>query len=228
MRTLYKHIHLVIDEKNEYLDAALLINDKFIEDVFIHSNKINENIIADEEIDCQSKIFIPCFFDPKTKNQKQIDVAKSYEYNKNPKVLNNPLSYDVDNIEIIDDISLSNQLIFNDDQAINYAFYSNVPVLFGIDDSIGDNYIKFVVKNIEKNKLMLISYNHDNIIDQVKRLFNVGISLTDIVAYTSSNAYSIYGSKLDGSLIKGKIANIICLDSKCNKVFTIKEGVRYD
>ena len=32
MKTLYKHVHLVIDDKREYLDGSILINDGIIED----------------------------------------------------------------------------------------------------------------------------------------------------------------------------------------------------
>ena len=36
MKKLYKHVHLVIDDKREYLDGSILINDGIIEDVFVN------------------------------------------------------------------------------------------------------------------------------------------------------------------------------------------------
>ena len=68
MKKLYKHVHLVIDDKREYLDGSILINDGIIEDVFIQSNKTIEDV---KELDMNGKIFIPMFFDTKSKLEKQ-------------------------------------------------------------------------------------------------------------------------------------------------------------
>ena len=85
MKTLYKHVHLVIDDKREYLDGSILINDGIIEDVFVQSNKVIEEA---EEIDMNGKIFIPMFFDSKSKKEKQKGVIKKYICN--DKVLDEP------------------------------------------------------------------------------------------------------------------------------------------
>ena len=66
MKYLLKNAHLVIDGNNEYLDGALLINDERIEEVFVHSNKL-DNISDDYKvIDCTGLIIMPGFFDTHT------------------------------------------------------------------------------------------------------------------------------------------------------------------
>ena len=85
MKTLYKHVHLIIDDKREYLDGSILIEDGIINDVFIHSNKSFDNV---KEINMKGKIFIPSFFDSKSKTKKQKGVIKKFVCDK--KVLNEP------------------------------------------------------------------------------------------------------------------------------------------
>ena len=75
MKTLYKHVHLVIDDKREYLDGSILINDGIIEDVFVQSNKTIEDA---KELDMNGKIFIPMFFDTKSKLEKQKGVINRF------------------------------------------------------------------------------------------------------------------------------------------------------
>lgn len=259
MITLYKHVHLIIDDKREYLDGSILINDKTIEDVFIQSNKIVEDA---KEIDMQGKIFIPAFFDSKSKIEKQLGVIKRFvasekvldedthlisdeEINdmKNIcavtrintykkvnciKTLINPSSEENKFADAVSDIAKEQNINLNSNKMINYALANNCFVEFGIDNSLKDEYIKLVLKNIEANKIMLISYKHDNIIDQIKRLRNLNVSYQDIVAMTSINPYSFYGyNKQDGYLIKGKPANIVCLNDKNELEFTLIEGERH-
>lgn len=256
MKTLYKHVHLVVDDKREYLDGSILINDGIIEDVFVQSNKTIEE---SKEIDMKGKIFIPSFFDTKSKKEKQKGVTKRFvcsdkeidepthlitddevegikniyavtRINKYQKVNSiktfiSPSSEQNIFADGVSDITKEMHLDFNSKKMINYAFDNNCFVEFGIDNKLNDNYINFVFKNIDINKIMLISYDHDNIIDQVKKLNKLNIPLTHIVAITSINPYQFYeNSKLNGSLIKGKPANIVCLNEKMEYEFTLLKG----
>lgn len=256
MKTLYKHVHLVIDDKREYLDGSILIEDETIKDVFIHSNKSFDDV---KEIDMKGKIFIPSFFDSKSKNKQQRGVAKRFVCSnkvlnepthlisdklitksknvyavtrikstkkiKGKKTFFNPLSSSIKNIDGVSDITKIKTVNLNSDKLINHCLSNNCYIEFGIDKKLSDNYIKLILKCIESNKILLISFNHDDIIDQVKRLFKLSVSLTDIVAMTSINPYSFYGSKKqDGYLIKGKPANIVCLDKNMNIEFVLFKG----
>lgn len=259
MKTLYKHVHLIIDDRREYLDGSILINDKTIEDVFVQSNKEIEDA---KEVDMQGKIFIPAFFDTKSKIEKQKGVVKRFVGSKN--VLDEPTHLITDDeiqntnnifavtrisnykkvngiktsinpsqeknifADGVSDITEEKELVFSSNKMINYALGNNCIVEFGIDKNISDDYIKFVLKNIESNKIMLISINHDDIIDQIKRLSKLNVSYQDIVAMTSINPYQFYGyNKQDGYLIKGKPANIVCLNENMDIEFTLIEGEKY-
>lgn len=65
MNILLKHCHLVIDDKREYLDGALLISGDTIEDVYPQSNYVPQNN-GYTEIDLQGKIVMPGFFETHT------------------------------------------------------------------------------------------------------------------------------------------------------------------
>ena len=259
MKTLYKHVHLIIDDRREYLDGSILINDKTIEDVFVQSNKEIEDA---KEVDIQGKIFIPAFFDTKSKTEKQKGVVKKFiasnkllnedihlisdekiiesknicavtrinDYKKvnSIKTLINPSSEENKSADAISDITKEQNINLNSNKMINYALANNCVVEFGIDNNIKDEYIKFILKNIEANNIMLISYEHDDIIDQVKRLRKLNISYQDIVAMTSINPYNFYGyNKQDGYLVKGKPANIVCLNERNEIEFTLIEGEKH-
>lgn len=257
MRTLYKHVHLVIDDKREYLDGSILINDQYIEDVFVQSNR---NIDEDcKVVDMKNKIFIPSFFDSKSKSTKQKGVLKKYicsdkvleqethllidkdiketnnicaiTFTNNYKKINSiktlcsPNNSIIDNVDGISDITALKSLSFDNTNMLNYALSNKCFCEFGIDDSISNEYIKFILKNIDVSNLTLVSYNHDDFDKQIKRLHNLNIPLVDIVALSSYNALKFYGQdKLEGSLIKGKLANIVCLDEDMNIEFVLCKG----
>lgn len=256
MKKLYKHVHIVVDDKREYIDGSILINNGTIEDVFVQSNKTFDDV---EEINMQGKIFIPSFFDTKSKTNKQRGVTKRYIASeevleipthlitddeitnrknilaltriksinkaKRIKTFFNPMSEGDISADGVSDISEALFLPFNSNKMINRAFFNDCMVEFGIDKKINDEHILFVLKNIDVNKLLLISYKHDDIGEQIKRLIKLNVSLTDIVAMTSINAYNFYGNtRQDGYLIKGKPANIVCLDENMDIEFTLIEG----
>ena len=62
-RILFTHGHLIVDGNREYEDGALLINGETIEDVFINSNHLKDDLGEYEEIDLKGNIVMPGFFD---------------------------------------------------------------------------------------------------------------------------------------------------------------------
>ena len=63
------------------------------------------------------------------------------------------------------------------------------------------------------------------IIDEIKKMREVGASLNDLLLMSSLNAYRFYGlDKRFGSLVKGKYSDIVVLDDDLNLVFTYGRG----
>lgn len=61
--------------------------------------------------------------------------------------------------------------------------------------------------------------------DQIKIMYELGVSLTDILLMSSLNAYCLYGlDKHFGSLIKGKNSALVVLDDNLNLCFTYIKG----
>jgi len=103
----------------------------------------------------------------------------------------------------------------------NCAFSNKYQVeLIGSIKNVEMNILKLVLNSIDRNKLMLVSADSDiSILEQIKQLFDLGAKYTDLVLYSSLNAYKFYGlDKLYGSLVKGKCADIVILD----KAFNVK------
>ena len=70
--------------------------------------------------------------------------------------------------------------------------------------------------SIRKNDGRLAG-NAGFISDEIKVIYSLGISLTDILLMTSLNAYRFYGlDQRYGSLVKGKYADIVILDDELN------------
>ena len=166
--------------------------------------------------------------DDDIKNTKNIcAVSRINKYNKvnGIKTLINPSSEINIFVDGVSDITKEKNLNFQDRKMVNYAFENKCTVELGIDNNIDDEYINFVFKNIDSNKILLISYGHDDILNQIKRLAKLNMSLTNIVAITSINPNNFYGfSKQEGYLIKGKPANIVCLNENMDLEFVLVGG----
>ncbi len=65
------------------------------------------------------------------------------------------------------------------------------------------------------------------ILEEVRNLHNWGVDNTDLVAYSSLNAYRFYDlDKLYGSLVRGKMADFVILDENFNLLQTYISGVK--
>lgn len=260
MRTAYKHCHLIIDDRREYLDGSIIVNDEYIEDVFMHTKEFNESDL--KIVDLHGKILMPSFFDSKSDDKEDRGVNHKYIFSKTElsvpthlytekeleyvgqnthavtmqgpykklftvKTLSSPLNKINIFADGVSDITVTRLLSFDPINMLNHAMNNKCYVEFGIDNTISDEHIKFIMKNIDSDKLALIGYNHDSFINQIKRLHKLNVSLNNIVAMSSLNALRFYNEDtLEGSLIKGKYANIICLDDKLNIEFVLNKGAK--
>lgn len=87
-------------------------------------------------------------------------------------------------------------------------------------NKIDINLLKLTINNIKKDKLILI----DDIYEGIKRLRQLNVSYTDIVNYSSLNAYRLFNlDKQYGSLIKGKKADMIIMNNDSIE-YIIKKG----
>ena len=258
MRIAYKHCHLIIDDRREYLDGSIIVDGEYIEDVFVNTKEFNDRDL--KIVDLQGKILMPSFFDSKAEDREDKGVNYKYIFakhelnvpthlyteNENIEVGRNvhavtirgnyrkictgrTLSSPLNNINIfaegVSDITEQRLMSFDSVNMLNHALNNKCFVEFGIDKTVSDDYIKFVLKNIDSDKLTLIGYKHDTFINQIKRLYKLNVSLNNIVAMSSLNALRFYNEDtLEGSLIKGKYANMICLNDNLDIEFVIDKG----
>ena len=104
----------------------------------------------------------------------------------------------------------------------NAAFIDNKYVEFNVD--ITDSILKLLLKNISRNKLILIS-NSKTIHESVLKLKELKVSNTDILVYTCLNAYKLYGlDNYYGSIRKGKYADFIIVNPDYEILFEYKKG----
>lgn len=199
MKYFLKHGHLIIDRNKEYLDGSILIEDKKILDVFVNSNK---EFLDAQTIDLKGKVILPNFFNSDLK--------------KDPKLIEE-LFLDTGYLEPISD------------SKTNEAFSNKYYVSVNIYD-LNEIVTKLIINNINKDKLILIEGKKGYSLDlQIKKLRKMNVSFSDILAYTSKNAYEY--SSLDwyyGSLRKGKSADILLLDEKGNILNRYIDGKFYD
>ena len=260
MRTAYKHCHLIIDDRREYLDGSIIINDEYIEDVFVNTKEFNDRDL--KIVDLEGKILMPSFFDSKSKDEddrgvnhkyvfskselnvpthlyteKEIDIAPknvravtiqgNYKKLFTVRTLSSPLNKINVFADGVSDITVNRLLSFDPINMLNHAMNNKCYVEFGIDNTVSDEYINFVLKNIDSDKLALVGYNHDPFIKQIKRLYKLNVSFNNIVALSSLNALRFYNEDtLEGSLIKGKYANIVCLNDNLDIEFVLNKGVK--
>ena len=61
--------------------------------------------------------------------------------------------------------------------------------------------------------------------DEMKILHKLGVSYTDLLRYSSLNAYRLYGlDRQFGSIVKGKYSDLCIMDENLNVLFTIVRG----
>ncbi|MDO4499977.1 MAG: amidohydrolase family protein [Erysipelotrichaceae bacterium] len=87
--------------------------------------------------------------------------------------------------------------------------------------------IKLIMNEIDKDKLILVSDSKEDtyLLNGLKNLRKLGASNTDLVAYSSLNAYRLYGmDKRYGSLIKGRCADFVVLNDDLDVVMTYVKG----
>lgn len=201
MNKLYKHAHLIINNSEEILDGSLLIIDNKIEKVSYKELDLKEV----EIIDVKGNIVVP-----------------------------KPLTFSEINKDIV--VNELNELIKEGDVVGYYDFFNSTESLSfdensNINKGFKDEESYKVIKNIkdkpkEISKLLLTYFLKDRVVieDNINDLYKylnleLGISLCDIVAFTSVNPAKLCGVfNTKGSLTKGKSADILILDKELNIV----------
>lgn len=213
MRLLIKHAHLIIDFYRQFIDGAILINDKTIEDVYPHSNKIDLDV---DSIDIEGKIIMPSFVKKKVFNNNQEVVDPLNPINTNKKImLGNTKAYASD-INIDYDgfynlfINMTN-LDYKNKGLVNVALSSDKYI--EVDGSLDKDLLNIVYRQIRKDKIILF----DNYDCGIKSFKKCGCDLNEILLFTSLNAYTLFNmDNKYGSLIKGKSSSLVMLDDDLN------------
>lgn len=224
MSILLIHAHLIIDNYKEYLDGALLIEEKTIKEVFVNSNI---SASADKIIDLKGKIVMPDFY-----------------RGKQNKIIVDPLNFDKTNINLDTKIFIGNTKAYAKDVTIDYdgitnlfinmtgfdhknlglvnLAFNNLDKYVELDPSLIDkSVLKFTINNLNSERIILIGNKEENI----KLLRSVNYPLTSILSVSSLNEYKLYNQdKLNGSLVKGKFADLLVLDEDMNIIERINKG----
>ena len=219
-KILFKHVHLIIDDYREYEDGAILFDEDKIIEVYVHSNKIFDDIDA-KTIDLNNKILMPSFFDTSLLDDKQIIVdplnVSNIDSNKkivlgNTSALAKQVNIDYDGFYNLF-INMSG-FDYKDFGLVNLALENNDKYV-EIDGSLDKSILNIVYKLIRKDHLILIG----DIKAGVKKLFDLKVSYGDILAFSSLNAYRFFDmDKTYGSLIKGKKSKFMIFDDDFNLI----------
>ena len=219
-RTLFKHVHLIIDDYREYEDGAILFDEDKIIEVYVHSNKLSFDLDA-EVIDLNNRILMPSFFDLSLLNEKQIVVDPlnmSYINSDKKIVLGNSKAMEKD-IKIDYDgfynlfVDMSG-FDYKDFGLVNLAFKENDKYV-EVDGSLDESILNIVYKLIRKDRLILIG----DIKSGVKKLSDLNVSYSDILAFSSLNAYRFFNmDKTIGSLVNGKKSKFMIFDDDFNLI----------
>lgn len=223
MKLLLKHCHLIIDEHKECLDGALLINEDYIEEVYPQTNKLN--LLDIKELDLKGNIVMPDFFNGE-KNRIIVDPLKNDDIKKETIVfIGNTKAYkdDIKDLQYDGIYDLYNNMTgFSHDKLgiVNEAFI-NLDKYVELDAlRVNEDVLKFTLNNLRKDRVILIN----DLESSIKLLKKLNVNYTDILAYTSINAYKLYGSfNLNGSLVKGKHSRLIVLDENMNIIRRINK-----
>ena len=219
-RILFKNVHLIIDDYREYKNGAILFDEYKIIEVYVHSNKIFDDIDA-KTIDLNNKILMPSFFDTSLLDDKQIivDPLNISNINSDKKIVLGNTSALAKQVNIDYDgfynlfVNMSG-FDYKDFGLVNLAFENNDKYV-EIDGSLDKSILNVVYKLIRKDHLILIG----DIEAGVKKLFDLKVPYSDILAFSSLNAYRFFNmDKTYGSLIKGKKSKFMIFDDDFNLI----------
>ena len=219
-KILFKNVHLIIDDYREYENGAILFDEDKIIEVYVHSNKIPLDLDV-ETIDLNNKILMPSFFDTSLLDDKQIIVdplnVSNIDSNKkivlgNTSALAKQVNIDYDGFYNLF-VNMSG-FDYKDFGLVNLAFEENDKYV-EIDGSLDKSILNVVYKLIRKDHLILIG----DIKSGVKKLFDLKVPDSDILAFSSLNAYRFFNmDKTYGSLIKGKKSKFMIFDDDFNLI----------
>lgn len=218
-KTLFIHGHLIVDDYREYEDGAILFDKDKIIEVYVHSNKFVDVLENVDIVDLNHKILMPSFFDLSLLNKKQVvvDPLNMSLVNRDKKVLLGNTSALAKDVRIDYDgfynlfVDMSG-FDYKDFGLVNLAFENNDKYI-EIDGGLDKSVLSVVYRLVRKDRLILIG----DIKSGVKKFFELGLSYTDILAFSSFNAYRFFGlDKTIGSLIKGKKSNFMVFDEDLN------------
>lgn len=212
-RLLIKHAHLIVDGYRQFIDGAILIDEKSIIEVYPHTNKVDVN---EESIDIEGKILMPSFVKEEVFDNNQIVVdplnIKGLDKDKkimigNSKALSKDINIDYDGFyNLFINMSGFN---YKDFGLVNEAFKTNK--YCEIDGSLDESVINVIYKLIRKDKIILFK----NINKGIVSFKNVNADLNELLLFTSLNAYTLFNMQdRYGSLIKGKSSSFVILNDK--------------
>lgn len=233
MRVLLIHANLIVDGNKSFEDGALLINGEHIEEVFPHSNKIKYDLTDVEKINVKGLKIIPDFYYEDINKKFILDPLNNESkllanmFKEKSKILLGKTEAklkDVKDIEYDGFYDLYENMTgfcHKDLGLVNLAFYQRDKYVELNPNIIDASVLKFTIDNLRKDRVILIG----DLVSGIKRLRKLHYSFNDILLMSSLNGYTFYDeNKLCGSLVKGKYANLQCVDDEGKIIFKFNKG----
>ena len=236
MKLLLKHANLIIDGNKSFEDGALLINGEHIEEVFPHSNKIKTDTSMLKSVNMNGLTVIPDFY-PENVSKKFIldplnkdSLLLAKKFSETSKILlgnTKAMAKDVMNLKYDGFYNLyENMAGFNhkDLSLVNLAFYQRDKYVELNPNIIDASVLKLTIDNLRRDRIIFIGDLYSGMV----RLRKLHYSFNDVLLMCSLNGYTFYDEdKLNGSLVKGKYADLLCIDENNKIKFRFSKGRLY-
>ena len=210
-KILFTHAHLIVDERREYLDGSLAVEDGRIRNVFPQSDRLYGDLSDYPLLDMKGSILLPAFAciggDPVPEegilNVLEEEVPPAYQ-------------------DIFRDASVSEKEAtpFAKALADEEAYKS-----FRCPPSLPAEDLQILLKVSRRDRLILLP-EEGKMLEEVRRLRELGLPWRSIVAFTSRNLLAQQGRPAsEGSFARGNEARLLALTKEGERLFVLDKEV---
>lgn len=231
-KVLLEKIDLVIDDQKMILGGAIILEDKRILDVLAYPYDKRLKNYDGKRLELEGLIIMPNFktldhSKRKVLAKSELNQASITKYHNDGYIVGldqSNLSYDV--LDTLDFDYITNlkkyaQIDLNHLNLLNYVLLNKNKYLELSLDEVDIRMLPFIINNLGVKRIII----KDKQEEAMKQLSLLGYSLNDIVAMTSLNARRLLRiDHLEGTLRKGKVADLMIVKDNLDVVLKIQEG----